>query len=223
MVFYDKEEKPYSYVLNRDNYVGSGATATVYRINDDKCIKVFYPDDDCYFDEDLFDVFISLSLDSFVKLDIPFYDKRLIKAFVMDYLSSSSTSIINMPTEYTLDNFNTLYKDFMMLTKNNIKLEDLMPQNVIVGDNKMSVIDYDRSEVSKDSVLLENNIWWLLYIFRSLYRKALIDANISNDSLNSNIINYLFGADYNNHKEMAKVLARKMSGTKKPIELFKRG
>ena len=219
MVFYDKEGRIYNYKLERDNYIGGGATATVYRVDDNKCIKVFYPDDDCYFDENLYNRFRLLSLESFVKLDIPFYNKRLIKAFIMEYIKGSKTNILDMPVDYTLDNFNSLYKDIITLTNNNIKLEDLRSQNIIIGDNKMTVIDYDRSEISNDKDILQNNIWWLLYAFKNIYRKAIIDEGIPNNVVNNKTIDLLFSNDYD---EVTKVLSKKMNSVKRPIELFRR-
>ena len=222
MVFYDKNVNPYNKNLIKNNYIGSGATATVYMVEDNRCIKVFYPDDDCYFDEELFNKFKSLPLNSFAKLDMPFYEQGLIKAFTMDYIPSSSTNILNMEVEYTLDNFNNIYKDILTLTNNHIKIEDLMLHNIIIGDNKMMVIDYDRYEISNDKNLLKNNIWWFLYAFRSIYKYSFINEDIPNNTVNNNVIDYLFSNNYSNNEEITKVLRKKLSNVKKPVDLFKR-
>lgn len=231
MVFFDKDGNIHKIDLTNDNKIGAGRNAKVYRISDKECIKVMNKDPDNYFRQDIFDIFKSLSLPSFVKIDTPFYVDGKIKAYTMDYLESTDKSILDMPTEYTLDNLNRIYKDLLILSKYLITAFDLYHKNVILGDDKMTVIDYDsyyKGDTQEEALFA--SIWNLMYTFRRLYETALEKKGIAVDSMmignitiSQYLAKYLFNYDYHNHREEpAKVLERKLVGTKTPMELFNR-
>ena len=228
MTFYDKEGKQYTFNISKYDYFDRGTQAKIYRINDKECLKVMNRDPDNYFDEDLYYEINSLFLEGLVKLGIPFYTDGKIKAYTMEYLEKSNTSILDMPTEYTLDNMNRLYKAMLILTKNLILAKDLYHRNIIVGSSKMTIIDFDGyKKLTFDNDILWHNINNLLYAFKGCYKEALKSAGIDIETMKignmtlEDYLGYLF--DYDGYKENpAIVLERKMIGTKTPRELFDR-
>ena len=228
MVFYDKDGNKHTYNIEGKQPFDKGTQAKIYRISNTECLKVLNKDPQNYFNEDTYNTIRSLSLNGLVQLGIPFYLDGKIKAYTMEYLERSEVSILDMPTEYTLDNLNSLYKDMLVLTKNLILATDLYYRNIIIGDKKMSIIDFDGyKKLTFNNDILWHNINNLLYAFRGCYKKAL--ENIGIDTSTKMIGNmtvedylcYLFG--YNGYKEEpAKVLERKMIGTRTPMELFNR-
>ncbi len=226
MVFYDKEGNKYSYNISKDSYFDRGRNAKVYKICDDECLKVLNRDPSNYFNEKVYDIIKYLSLDGLVKLGIPFYIDGKIKAYTMEYLEKTKISILDMPTEYTLDNLARLHKEMVILANNNIETFDLYYRNAIVGDSNIKLIDFDSFIINRDKdSALYHNIGSLLYVFQGLYKDALknIGMDIENEMINNmtvkNYLSYLFG--YTGYKEdPAKVLERKLVKTKTPRELF---
>lgn len=230
MVFYDKDGNIHTYNMNADNCFDKGLKAKVYRISDTECLKVLNCDPINYFDEEVYNEIKSLSLNGLVKLGIPFYTDGMLKDYTMEYLEKSKRSILDMSTEYTLDNINSLYKTLNVLADNSILVQDLIERNLIVGDSKITLIDldnYKKTNFSKSDILYKNT-WYLLFAFKKLYQAELIakgydlddlDTFLNGDmTLNENLT-YLF--DYNGNKEEPSiVLKRKLVGTRTPMELF---
>ena len=73
MVFYDKEGKTYTYKTSRNNFIGKGVTAHVYKVSDKKCIKVYRDDKYSYFDEKMFNLFNYLFINELFALCICLY------------------------------------------------------------------------------------------------------------------------------------------------------
>ena len=228
MDFYDKDGKTYTFNITEDDYFDQGTQAKIYKINDKECLKVMNSYHSNYFNEELFNELKSLSLKGLVKLGVPFYIDGKIKAYTMDYLEKSTKSILDMPTEYTLDNLNSLYKDILILAKNLIMAIDLYHRNIIIGDSKMTIIDFDvYKKLSFDNNILWHNTNNLLYAFKRHYAASLkssgIDFNtkkIGNMTVDD-YLGYLF--DYTGYKEEPSlVLERKLIGTRTPRELFDR-
>lgn len=228
MVFYDKEGNKHTYNIEGKQPFDKGTQAKIYRISNTECLKVLNKDPQNYFNEDTYNTIRSLSLNGLVQLGIPFYLDGKIKAYTMEYLERSEVSILDMPTEYTLDNLNSLYKDMLVLTKNLILVEDLIHRNLIVGPSSVKIIDLDRYlKLSFDNDIQYANTWYLLYAFRRLFQEELISKNyhLNNNKVGDKTFNeyilYLF--EYNGYKkEPAMVLERKMIGTRTPMELFNR-
>lgn len=228
MVFYDKEGKQYNYDILKENYFDRGSKSKVYKINDRECLKVLNKDPMNFFNEEVYNIIQRLSLEDLVKLGIPFYIDDKIKAYTMEYFEKSSKSILDMPTEYTLDNLNSLYKAILILAKNNIETFDLYYRNVIVGDSQIKLIDFDSFILNRDiASALYHNTGSLLYTFGGLYKDALLKKGIDletkmiGDISAKKYLSYLFS--YTGYKEEpVKVLQRKLVGTKTPMELFDR-
>lgn len=228
MILYDKERKPHIFNIFEEDYFDYGSQAKVYRISKDECLKVLNKDPKNYFKEEVYDEIKSLSLDSLVKLGIPFYQNGRIKAYTMEYLEKSIKSILDMSTEYLLDNIHSLYKDILVLAKHLIVTSDLYHRNIVVGISQIKLIDLDGYlKMSFDGGILRQNIAYLLYAFKRLFQEELIAKGYElnnvfwNNMTRNDYLSYLF--DYKEDKEEpAKVLEKEFKGTKTPMELFDR-
>ena len=125
MIFYDKNGKEYNFDISKENQIGHGRNAKIYKVSDTECIKVMNKDPDNFFREDIYEIFKTLSLPTFVKIGTPFYINGKIKAYTMEYLKRTDKSILDMPTEYTLDNLDKIYKDLVILSKYLVNAFDL--------------------------------------------------------------------------------------------------
>lgn len=220
MILYDKDGKECNYELGHENFINSGTTARVYRINDSECLKII---DYGYFPREIFDLLSNISLDSFVKLGIPFFKKFCICAYTMEYFNESSESILEKPTEYTLDNFEKIYNDVVKLSSYGFKLYDLCWKNMIVGDSQMKVIDFDFYDKPSDEEVNFFNIDNLRVAFKYLYLEAIklnTRINVPNVHKLWEFIDYLFDINDADYDNPPLTLKRKMSTVKKPIDLF---
>lgn len=230
MVFYDKNGNTYDFNISKDDYFDRGRNAKIYRISDNECLKVMNRDPDNYLREDIYDVINSLFLPTFVRINTPFYVNEKIKAYTMEYLKKSNISILDMPIEYTLDNLNNMYKDLSVLAKYWIDAFDLCRSNVIIGDNGMTIIDYDAyKRCESESEALFYSVWNLMYTFRKIFERALEEKGINIDKAMIDGVNiakylssYLFKYSYDNYmEEPSKVLKRKLVDVKTPMDLFR--
>lgn len=220
MIFYDKDRKPYAFDISKEDYFDKGTTSKIYRIGNNECLKVMNRDPSNCFDEYLFNRLKMLSLDGLVKLGTPFYIDGDIKAYTMDYLEKSKRSILDFPIEYILDNLDRLYKDILVLTKNLILTIDLYYRNLIIGESKMTIIDFDKYlRLSYDNDILYRNTSYLLYSFKKHYENALNGIDIYTKTIvnmkmtASEYLDYLF--DYTGYKEEpSMVLKRKIADTR---------
>lgn len=234
MELYDREGNKYTYDLNSP--IGEGTNASIFKIDDRRCLKVSKGFLDkrtfcCYdyFDQDMYSLLKSLSLPGLVKLGIPFYYNNEIVAYIMEYYKKSKESILDMPKDYTLDNINELYKDILILSKNNISMTDLYCKNVIVGDDRIKIIDFDSYEINKVfSHTLYFNTWGLYYSFMGLYKDALINRGykldtdmIDNMTIEDYLSDYLFPFE-DERVNPSLVLEPKLKKVKRPIDLFKK-
>ena len=225
MQLYDRYYNKYDFDFDFSKYIGHGKNGDVYKLSSYKCIKVYQE----YYDlkrvngritKEVFYFFREVSLDNFVSLCNDYYDddnEDSIRAFTMKYYPSSKTNILEMPTEYVIDNFKKLLKSIEKISENNILIKDLMACNVIIGDDNMTVIDVDDYQyVFDDNRLYYINVKALFDLFISVYRTSLMKLGLWD--LNTGIyLDELFKYD----KEPVKALTKRFSGVSKSIDLFK--
>lgn len=227
MVFFTNDGRVVEYNKKDNDRISGGRQGEVYKFNSDKCIKLYYEDEEKQYriSDSIFSLFKSLDLDSYCKLyDLLFDKDNNIMGYTMKYYEETDNNILLMPIEYTLDNLSSIYNSIMILTDNNVMAKDLYCKNSVVTDNKIVVIDFDSCLFSNYSneVLREVNITNLHYLFKSLYidgfKKLGIDAYNKENSYIEDNISELFKYSDN----MPKTLSRKLSPYKKPIDLLKR-
>ena len=220
MIYYTEDLRKIEFSLN-DEPIGVGTKGKVYRFDDDKCIKI-YDKDVLKYNPEMFDIFKKLSLSGYCQLyDLlytnPFLDE--IAGYTMKFCQREVENILNMPTEYTIHSFNTLYNSIRVLADNKILANDTIPANAILGRDNVILIDFDACIKSEQDVnaILEVNTNNLLYLFRRLFEEGLrkMRKNICDDEL-SNYLDALFAYS----KEPVKSLKRRMAYSKTPMELL---
>lgn len=221
MTFYDKDGKPYNYDIGPSSFIGEGTTGKVYKINDKECLKCI---DYGYFPKGLFQLLNNMDLNGFIKLGIPFYKNYCIIAYTMEYLKKSFQSILDKPTDYTIDNFEIIYNDVVKLSSCGIKLYDLCWKNMIVGEEIIKVIDFDYYDKTLENDVYFFNVDNLVNAFKFLYLDAVKNDSRINVSSMLELIDFLdclFDIDgyYDNP---VSTLKKMLVGVKRPRDLFLR-
>ena len=175
--FYNESNKEIIINLSEDKLIGVGCFGVVYRLNENECFKRFNskePRGANY--EEL--VFIrNLNLKNFYKIyDFVFDNNDILKGYTMKYYNNEKIDILTMPTEYTLDNLYNIYSSVLKITDNNIYLNDMGEHNIIMDNNKITIIDadwYSFNTFESKKALLYSNIVELRYLFEEIYTNAL--------------------------------------------------
>lgn len=201
--------------------IGVGTQGKVYRIDDDKCIKI-YDNNVVKYDPEIFKLFKGLSLEGYCKLydllyNSPFLDE--VSGYTMKYYHIEVNNILNMPTEYTIYSFNILYNSIKILAENKIFAKDTIPANAILTKDNVILIDFDTCTKSVQSTesILEVNTNNILYLFRRLFEEGL--KKMGKDIKDDNLSGYL-DALFAYSKEPVKALKRRMAYTKTPMEVL---
>ena len=176
---------------NTGSYLSAGRKSSLFLIDGNKCLKLF----GCNTVDDSVLKFIKdEKLSNYYELyDLLYYKNKLI-GYIMEYYNNKAIDILTMPTEYTLDNYNSLYKSILTLTKNNILLGDLCKDNIIYTKDKLIVIDADEYTINNNisNYILENdNLFSLESLFNSIYLNAR-NLYHSDDNIDINKVNNLF-------------------------------
>lgn len=224
MVYYTDNSEMVKIDLNEKDILGTGCQGAVYKHGDNQCIKFYFSEQPRglgIYTKEMFDTFKKLDLENFCKLhDLIYRDpkKTLIGAYTMDYYEKTDKSILDMPMEYIIHNFDILFKNAQILSKHKIVMHDLILKNIIVGDENITVIDFEayyRRKFSCTSNVLRQNTLILLKLMKSLYNHELKKYNLNNDYAQV-LLEDLFSYS----EEPVKTLKKKMGSTKKSIDLF---
>lgn len=221
MMYYTSDLKKVEYTPKIEP-LGSGTQGSVYRLDENKCIKI-YKEDSVTFDPEIFKFFKELSLKGYSKLHDLLYndpDLRKVAGYIVDYYPTEVENILFMPLEYTLHNIDILYNSVKLLAENSILAKDTIPDNAILGKENITMIDFDtcRKSILSKSAILDVNTNNILYLFKRLYEEGLkkIGKDISNNEELSNYLESLFSYC----KEPAKTLSKRMCGANKPYDLL---
>lgn len=211
------------YVLNLNNQpFASGTQGKVYKLNEQKCIKI-YDQDMPMIDREVFTFIKESSLPNVYKLyELLYKDAKLkeIFAYIMHYYQSDVLNILDEPTEYTIHNIDILTNTAHVLAENQILLKDRIPSNVVLTKDAVIMIDMDSCNklVQCPKHILDINISNLLYLFKRLYQNALKQKGVDLDN-NQSLSDYLDEL-FMFTRTPAKVLSRRMGGSKTPMDLF---
>ena len=212
-LYNDKSEKR-EYPIN--NYFDTGACGFIYRIDNDKCLKLL--SDDLYFDPSIIKVMKKLKLENFYKIyDILFDEKNNYFGYTMKYYQKEDINILNMPIDYTLDNLYKLFNSFKKLNKNNIYAYDCSAGNVIMDSKNITVIDADLYffyNKNENKELVEDNYNILMNLFKYLCYKELKELGYLLEDTN-----YVLSDLFDENKEISHV-EKKLIKYKYPIDYF---
>lgn len=162
-------------VFNNDlfNRVNKGSGGVIYKLYNDKCVKLYYLDTIFKIEKEIFDIMKELDLDNFCKLGNMIYNKdNKLMGYTMNYYESIDCNILFMSGGYILDNFNKLYNSYNILSDNKILANDTRLANCVIG-NDITMIDFDfylKSDLSIDRIK-ELNISKLMLLFNQMCYK----------------------------------------------------
>lgn len=199
------------------NRINRGSSSSVYRMNNDECVKLYYLDAAFKIEHDIFDIMKSLDLVNFCKLHDLIFDKnRNLTGYTMKYYDKINENILLIEKDYILDNFNSLYNSFIKLSTNRIVANDLWFKNCVIG-NDITIIDFDYYDFSNLSIdeIKEINTSKLLLLFNKIFNYYLGLLNDEVSLHTSDLLDDIFSYSTNPAKRLNKVF----EGYKRPIDL----
>ena len=150
---------------------GTSLGRSVYKIDDDKCIKIGI--DPRNVSLNTLKLIRELDLKGIYKIyDILFDKDNNFTAYTCKMYQKEMIDLYLMPSEYIIENYLRLKKAIEELTNNKIFVVDLHDENVIVNSREMIIIDTDLyviSEYIKSNKLEEYNYKALRELFIKLF------------------------------------------------------
>lgn len=204
MKFYNSSNEEVDYHLL--SKIGGGSYGSVYKLSEFECIKIFR-DVDTGIDPNIIDFINNLGLDNFYKIySLLFNKSNDLRGYTMKYYLPSSTSILLKDVSYTLDNFFAIYNSINILSDNQIFIPDLHTDNVILGNNEITIIDIDiyaRAVLFDYDRLKYRNNRALFYLFKELYLEGLYSYGIYTD-YDIKVIDNLFNGNITSNIKVLK-------------------
>ena len=199
MIAYTEDKKRHS--LNTDNFIDEGEYGRVYLTSDNKCLKIFKQSisrkDKMSFDEDAFNIIRELKPKNIYTLGDLYYNRTLtrILGYLSEYYSKEDINILTMPVDYTFDSICSLYDSFILLSEHNIHVSDACPQNVILNNEGITIVDTDFYYIdtnSNKSAIKKSNIYDLGELFSWIYMNSLKETDFNKRSAMIDKIEKLF-------------------------------
>lgn len=217
MKYFNKEDEIIKF-NNSFPFNNNGSHAKIYRLGDDACLKKFRYAWDVY-DLKMFKEYMKMELNNYYKIYDLLYNKYgRLSGYTMKHYDNKIDNVIDMPSEYITDNFNNISKDISTLSNNGIIVKDLIPSNLIYGDNKITVIDIDQYKLDKDMDKDTLNRVNEINLCVCLYR--LLKSNLLNGYVDDNLAKYLNNLDSLFDEKKINVMTKKLSKYKYPIDYF---
>ena len=167
--FYNEKKEKKDFTI--DKYFNCGSYGYVYKIDDDKCLKLF--SEEFYFQPDVLKIIRDLKLNNFYEIyDILYDEDKMFIGYTMKYYEEDDIDITTMPIEYTLDNLYHLKESIKKLTSRHVAMLDCNSDNVIMDERNIIMIDADMYYIDEElnrKELLSDNYWALMGLFQSLY------------------------------------------------------
>ena len=231
MIYYTKDNNkifiPNS-ILNKEN--GHGKCGTVYKYNDDLCIKIYNRGidfDHCLLNTNIYEDLKKIKSDNLVDIKMALYkdkeNKSITDAYLLTYYEEKYDDFLEIYTDYLLYNLEEIFKLIKEISIFKIRLHDLKRENLILTKNNIVLIDPDRwyfDNLSKEKIekLNVNNITGLFgEIVKESLKNNYLDFLIENNLYDYVISNKLFPLTSNKDRAM-KVLSKRLNSYKRPID-----
>ena len=98
------------------------------------------------------------------------FKETIIDAYIAPFYKSDKSSILDKNTDFILEMLNELKDLAIKLASKKVALDDVKPENLIIQENNMIIIDWDKFNVVDDEVdlITSYNIYFILYLFEWL-------------------------------------------------------
>ena len=218
-IFYDKDGKELFYDIDRATKCGQ--FGQIYKVSDDKCIKIFDEADkfnNLIADVNAFTELMNIDSNNFYKIyKLLYADIGYIEGYLMKYYYKSIDNILEEPMEYLLDNFNRLYEVTKEITKKKISMDDLHSGNLLLTKDDIVINDADNYQFDKSIFLMNKNKKKLYNAFMGLlYWHFIFNYGKEQSEECRNIVKDLFRGS-----NSTKTIHNKLRSYKKPIDYFK--
>lgn len=232
MIYYTKDNNkifiPNS-ILNKEN--GHGKCGTVYKYNDDLCIKIYNRGidfDHCLLNTDIYEDLKKIKSDNLVDIKMALYkdkeNKSITDAYLLTYYEEKYDDFLEIYTDYLLYNLEEIFKLIKEISIFKIRLHDLKRENLILTKDNIVLIDPDRwyyNFLSSIEAVEKLNINNIMGMFSEITEKSLqdnhLDFLIENNLYVYVISSKLFPLTSNKDRAM-KVLSKRLNGYKRPID-----
>ena len=232
MIYYTKDNNkifiPNS-ILNKEN--GHGKCGTVYKYNDDLCIKIYNRGidfDHCLLNTDIYEDLKKIKSDNLVDIKMALYkdkeNKSITDAYLLTYYEEKYDDFLEIYTDYLLYNLEEIFKLIKEISIFKIRLHDLKRENLILTKNNIVLIDPDRwyykfkdSEKEIEKLNINNIMAMFSKITKESLKNNYLDFLIENNLYDYVISNKLFPLTSNKDIAM-KVLSKRLNGYKRPID-----
>lgn len=232
MIYYTKDNNkifiPNS-ILNKEN--GHGKCGTVYKYNDDLCIKIYNRGidfDHCLLNTSIYDDLKTIKSDNLVDIKMALYkdkeNKSITDAYLLTYYEEKYDDFLEIYTDYLLYNLEEIFKLIKEISIFKIRLHDLKRENIILTKDNIVLIDPDRwyykfkdSEKEIEKLNINNIMAMFSKITKESLKNNYLDFLIENNLYDYVISNKLFPLTSNKDRAM-KVLSKRLNGYKRPID-----
>jgi len=208
MIYYTKNGNLINYNYESNSII-MGTQGNIFKVGPSICLKEYkesslnksiFDDVGTRFNQEMFDYFkYSFNNPSFCELYDLLYDEKLmtVLGYTMKYYEKMIDNILTMPISYVLDNFSLIYDAITKLTEECIRVVDLHAGNIIVTENGMIIIDYDKyyydNNTSKQTLDYINKCA-LMSAFAKIFKNSLekLGIDVDNDIELKNRISSMF-------------------------------
>ncbi len=232
MEFYNTDNK--KIIINDEifgNAIKSGKCGTVYHYNEDLCFKLYnqkYTEYQYRLSIYLYDILKNIDNPNLVDIkELYFKEDNKARcnsdAYMSKYYKKKYSDILEVPVDYLLNNVERLLMLGETISSKKIIFNDLKVKNCIMTDNDFVLLDPDLWEHSHNSKkeIIEYNINYLSYFFKEYVKYSLENNHhafmVENGLYSREIERKLFPIT-DNPKKTIKVLTKKLSGYKRPID-----
>lgn len=228
--FYDTDGKNIQYQFDITNPVGEGYCGKIYRLGEDKIIKIYNPDCDI---SARLAYSVSKITNEFNNPHVPLIDKVLykekpiypidddtpIEAYIRDFIKDENICLLLKNKEYVLENIKSICNLFDICSKHHILIDDLKRENIVFGKDKIIFIDPDTWFYCdyEEEELIKINRTKLLALIKTLFFLEILEFNVENAYMAVNNLLNLSCKNLHNI-DIAHTISKKLCKCKYPID-----
>lgn len=198
-------------------FVKGGAFGNIYRLDDDKVVKLLRAPSTTH-QYDVMKKIKGLNLPNYYRLyeilsSKLFFNKSYI-GNIASYHKPSDVDVLEMPSDWLIENYEGLMEAATKLGEANIKIVDARPANAIINDSGITIIDVDLYEMASEQCVVKNICHMQTELLLKLLKENCLThhSDVWSSDMFSKVVNQLvINPDTNQ-------FAKKLSRYPKPID-----